>query len=383
VHASSIHIVRRYGPVGGMESYVYQLTMALAKKGQPVTVLCEQDCRPGVPETHRHPVSEGLTIVVLPNPCRKPRWLAQWSFSRAVERYLATPALLSQERQSIIHSHERTAVHHVTTFHGPPFLMRKRRLLDGLSPRIHMWTFLERRELESKQVLAILPNSPLISEQLQQLYPAIADKVLAPAYPGVDPRFAGVQRSSNGMTIGFLGREWKRKGLDIAANIVRELRQRLATPLNGEGTSEDMSPLKFVVAGCDPEEVRPLLADWPKDSYELMGWIDDPACLLERIDVLLHPARAEPFGMVITEANAAGIPVVMSDQCGVAALIQYREQGKVCDLGGPIDHWLNACEYALSNQQLNVPVPSFDLSWDGLADQHIDVYQHLLNEQLS
>ena len=38
-----IQIVRRFGPVGGMEEYAWQLTCALAKTGHPVEVLCEVD----------------------------------------------------------------------------------------------------------------------------------------------------------------------------------------------------------------------------------------------------------------------------------------------------------------------------------------------------
>lgn len=36
-----IHIVRRYGPVGGMERYVWELTLNLRALGHEVLVLCE------------------------------------------------------------------------------------------------------------------------------------------------------------------------------------------------------------------------------------------------------------------------------------------------------------------------------------------------------
>ena len=42
MQTSSIHIVRRYGPVGGMERYVWELTHALAKQGQKVKIICER-----------------------------------------------------------------------------------------------------------------------------------------------------------------------------------------------------------------------------------------------------------------------------------------------------------------------------------------------------
>lgn len=363
-HPLSIHIVRRYGPVGGMENYVYELTQALSRKQQAVQVWCESN---EVPEGIDLP----FPIIELGNSYRKPRWLAQWDFSRRVTAYLQQQQTeLPQNR--IIHSHERTSVHHVTTFHGPPFLLRKHRPLDFLSPRIRMWSFLERQELFSSHVRAVLPNSPLIAQQLASLYPAVKKKLQQPAYPGVAERFRQPVKSAdgNGMTIGFLGREWKRKGLDVAVAIVEQLRKQ-------------QPEIRFIVAGCDVEKVRPLVSHWPENSYELMGWIDDPLVLVQQVDLLLHPARAEPFGMVIAEANAAGLPVIVSDQCGAAALVS-EGQGQVCALPtGPSQNgqssaelqvWVDAClQWLLSGK----PVISMGLTWDNLANQHISLYLQL------
>lgn len=351
IQTHSIHIVRRYGPVGGMENYVYQLTRALVKKGQRVTVLCESF------EGDGH---DGLEVVELGNFFRKPRWLAQWGFSRRVSAYLAKQTLSGV----LVHSHERTANHHVTTFHGPPFLIRKKKALDVLSPRIHMWSYLEKRELLSPQVQAILPNSDLIAEQLESLYPDAVVNIMPPAYPGVAPHFSAIKRQSNGLTVGFLGKEWKRKGLDIACQVISELRQHLPD-------------VHFIVAGCRPAEINLLFKDWPEDSYTLAGWVETEA-FFGNIDLLLHPARAEPFGMVIAEANAAGIPVVISDLCGVASLVG-KDQGDVCILSrGQVNiaEWVDAC---LRRLQSTSQVTSLGLSWDALAEQHIQLYRHLMD----
>lgn len=365
----SIHIVRRYGPVGGMENYVYQLTQALVRQGQRVTVLCEQrECDD----------LAGIDVVELGNGFRKPRWLAQWVFSKRVSGYIEGVEVKGSGIAGgvIIHSHERTAVHHVTTFHGPPFVIRKHRLLDVLSPRIHMWSYLEHRELTNPQVAAILPNSPMIAGQLKQFYPTIANKVREPAYPGVESHLSSITRQSDGLTIGFLGREWKRKGLDIACRVIEKVR-------------ETEPKVRFVVAGCDKEDIAHLFAEWSEDSYSLLGWIADPTEFLAQVDLLLHPARSEPFGMAIAEANATSIPVVVSEHCGVAALVG-KEQGAVCplDLGAinlgsygsteaidsVIESWAKACVDLLQSEQ---NIISMNLSWDGLATQHIALYQEI------
>ncbi|ODS24383.1 hypothetical protein AB835_04090 [Candidatus Endobugula sertula] len=333
-----------------MERYVYQLTHALVQKGQQVSVLCEKN-----EAVEYNPL---IIVVELGNAYHKPRWRAQWGFCQRVSQYFEQ----NPQPESVIHSHERTAVHHVTTFHGPPFLQRKRRLLDITSPRIRMWTQLEEQELFNEQVKAILPNAPLIASQLRTLYPTIAHKLRSPAYPGVDVSFSRVQRRSSGLAIGFLGREWKRKGLDIACRIISQLR-------------EQIPGVHFMVAGCDPDNIRHLFDGWPTGSYTLMGW-SEPQYFFEIIDVLLHPARAEPFGMVIAEANAAGLPVVISDQCGAAALIG-DEQGSICRLdsgSANVEHWVQACRQQLYRNKV---VTSLNLSWETLAEQHIDLYREL------
>jgi UDP-glucose:(heptosyl)LPS alpha-1,3-glucosyltransferase len=364
-YPSVIQIVRRYGPVGGMEKYVFELSRALSRHGWQVKVLCESDCSEG----SSLDVTQPVEVVVLGNRFTKPRWLAQWAYSEKVSQYLrAHPAV-----NTVIHSHERTAVHHVTTFHGPPFLKRKSRSLDWLSPRIHMWTYLEKRELLARQVRAILPNSRLIADQLLTFYPEVSPRLLAPAYPGVDASYfeapaselaggSGKEKTSRGKTVGFLGKEWHRKGLDLAVETVQLMRK--ADP-----------DVKLLVAGCDTLAVERLFESWD-EGYELLGWVE-PQKFLRKIDVLLHPARAEPFGMVIAEANAIGVPVVVSDQCGAAELIT-QDQGSVCSMADTPQAWSKACLKELRREQVVKPL---GLTWDLLADQHIDLYSSLLNDE--
>ncbi len=345
----SIHIVRRYGAVGGMENYVLQLTLALARKGHAITVLCEKSY---IEDTEQLPPF--LEVIELGEGCSKPRWLGQWLFSRKVSSYLR-----KNHHAQVIHSHERSALHHVTTFHGPPFMNRKKRFLDFLSPRIHMWSYLEKRELMAGSVKVILPNSYLIAEQLEHFYPSITHKISAPAYPGVESSYAAIHRSSEKNIIGFLGKEWKRKGLDIACEIVERVR-------------ETFPDVHFVVAGCAPEEITHLFKAWPKSSYTLAGWVDVKD-FFGQINLLIHPARAEPFGMVIAEANAVGIPVVVSDQCGIKNLID-SERGDVIALSQSDKYWADSCIKFLQDSS---DIPPLDLSWDALAEQHIRLYADL------
>lgn len=52
------------------------------------------------------------------------------------------------------------------------------------------------------------------------------------------------------------------------------------------------------------------------------GRVEDPAGALAAASALLHCADREPYGMVVAEALAAGLPVVAPDACGPAEIVE-------------------------------------------------------------
>ncbi|MEQ1600548.1 MAG: glycosyltransferase family 4 protein [Methylophilaceae bacterium] len=337
-----IHIVRRYGPVGGMERYVWELTLNLRALGHEVLVLCEV-CTGEKPD--------GVSVIELGEIRPRPRWLALWRFGRRVAHWLAE----HPHAGSIIHSHERSSCHQVTTFHGPPFAT----VLDKpwwclLSLRIWMQLFLERRELATAQF--IVPNSPIIQQQLAHYYPKLAFKLTEPIAPGVGELAQRVFHKvpADGGVIGFVGKEWKRKGLPLAVQAVAQLRRTRPN-------------LQLQVIGPEAAEIQYLFAGWT-GGYRLLGWSN--MAHYADFDVLLHPAKAEPYGMVISEAMAAGVPVVVSEVCGAAAQVA-TDAGTVLPLSAPVEVWSEALEAQLSR---NEPVPHFVRSWKQVAQEFEKIY---------
>jgi len=342
----SLHVVRRYGPVGGMERYVWELTRALAAAGHPVTVVCERNHSPGQSAVAVHELGE-----ILP----RPRWLSLLRFSHRVARWLRR----HPQPGTLIHSHERLGVHQVTTFHGPPFAtVRERPWWRRVSLRVWMQLRLERRELLGPGVRAVLPNSHLIARQLLHYYPQIGARLTAPVPPGVTPGPLRPARAvpADAGVIGFVGKEWSRKGLEQAVAIVAEMRRR-------------RPHLELWVVGPAPEEVSGLFAGWA-GGYRLLGWSSDFAVYVQ-LDLLLHPARAEPYGMVIAEAMAAAVPVVISDRCGIAPDVA-RESGAVLPLEAPIADWVVACERQL--ERAEAP-PRFVRGWQQVAQEQVAIYR--------
>lgn len=346
---SILHIVRRYGPVGGMERYVWELTHELAAAGHDVCVLCEACCadtRPGNVQVHE-----------LGEKISRPRWLGHLLFSKCVRDWLRA----HPEPDRIIHSHERTGSHHVTTFHSPPFASIK----DGpwwkqvsLRAQTNLW--LEKREVCAPQVKAVVPNSAITTALLHDYYPCIGKRMSKPVTPGVTPGQKRPERSVplNGGIIGFVGREWKRKGLDIAVSIVAELRKK-------------RPDLELWVAGPEPEEIIRLFGEWT-EGFRLLGRVS--SCeIYPQLDLLLHPARQEPYGMVIAEAMATRVPVVISSRCGIAPEISPMH-GHVANLTDNVTAWAAACNQWLEAVE---PPAGYERSWQHVAREYEQLYMAL------
>jgi UDP-glucose:(heptosyl)LPS alpha-1,3-glucosyltransferase len=330
-----------------MERYVWELTKKLASAGHKVTILCEVLREKIAPE--------GIHVIELGRVQPKPRWLAHLRFSHKVSAWVKA----NPDKKRIIHSHERTNVHHFTTFHGPPFAaIRNRPLWQRCSPRIFANLWLEERELCAPQVKAVIPNSPLIADALKQYYPGISSRlspVIAPGVGNIQPRTAHAVTSDGG-SIGFIGKEWKRKGLDFAVKIVAELKKQRPR-------------VELLVAGPHPDAVQHLFKDW-NGGFHLLGEIDSTS-FYAQLDLLLHPARQEPYGMVIAEARAAGVPVLISNNCGIASELN---ESFVLDRESEISNWSRQCNVLIGQQP-----ESKIRSWKDVAEEQIRCYQEFIS----
>ena len=65
------------------------------------------------------------------------------------------------------------------------------------------------------------------------------------------------------------------------------------------------------------------------EAVDFLGGRDDVAELLLAADLLVHPALAEAAGIVLLEAIAAGLPVVVTDVCGYAHHVAAARAGIV------------------------------------------------------
>lgn len=338
-----LHVVRRYGPVGGMERYVWEVTRELAALGHEVEVVCER-CHADKPA--------GIEVHELGEIAPRPRWLSLLRFGKRVARWQAE----NPRPGFVVHSNERLASHDVTTFHGPPFAtVRDKPVWKRLSLRVAMQFYLERREL--REARYIVPNSEVIRAQLAHYYPEYAHKLTNPVVPGVAeiaPR-AWQAAPADGGVIGFVGKEWRRKGLPLAVEITSRLRQ-------------ERPRLELWVAGPDAQEVAGLFSGW-QGGYRLLGWRSDTE-YLSKMNVLVHPAIAEPYGMAVAEAMASCVPVVVSDRCGVSAQVG-ADAGTVLPFEAPLSDWVRSVRNELQRKQAP---PRYTHGWLEVAREYEALY---------
>jgi UDP-glucose:(heptosyl)LPS alpha-1,3-glucosyltransferase len=104
-------------------------------------------------------------------------------------------------------------------------------------------------------------------------------------------------------------------------------------------------------------------------------------------DALLLPTSYDACGMVVSEAMACGLPVVVSREAGAAELVQHGVNGLLLDdvtdvseLAGHMDSLLRDPSWAaeLGDAARRSVEP---MSWDPVADRTMRVYEELLRKR--
>ncbi len=93
----------------------------------------------------------------------------------------------------------------------------------------------------------------------------------------------------------------------------------------------DLPGLRLTIVGVPPGE--------PVDGVEWLGVLPPSAMtdVYQNADLLLFPTRNESFGMVVMEAMAAGLPVIVSDDINVD-VVQDGRSGAVIRGHDPADY---------------------------------------------
>ena len=147
------------------------------------------------------------------------------------------------------------------------------------------------------------------------------------------------QRGLQDGEIGLLyaGRVSKEKKLDLFAAVVRRLRS-------------DGLPVRGLVVGHGPYS-----AEYEKAFPEgiFTGYLagEELAAAYASADLFVFPSTTDTFGNVILEAQASGLPCVVSDQGGPRELVAHGEDGFVTR-GGDLAELCEAARHLCADQKL-------------------------------
>jgi glycosyltransferase involved in cell wall biosynthesis len=194
--------------------------------------------------------------------------------------------------------------------------------------------WLEKRALRrSKQVVAV---SDAVRGELQQL--GVSPDRLQVIPNGVDiVEFAPgpSRRAAFGLP--------EDKVIALFAGDIMTSRKNLDTVLRALSLCPD---LYLAVAGKVAGSPYPAMARSMglQDRVMFLGFRPDVPDLMRSVDLFVLPSRYEPFGLVVLEAMASGLPVLTSRQAGIADCID-QHVGFVlddCDDAETLAGWLNS-----------------------------------------
>jgi glycosyltransferase involved in cell wall biosynthesis len=246
-----------------------------------------------------------------------------------------------------------------------------------------------------RRVSWILACSEVIRRNAQATCPVPPEKCLT-AYAPVDldvfrfnPRARAKWRrrwrlASDDPAVGFVSRVSEGKGHLLVLRTAVKLKERFPR-------------LRFFLAG-GPTPGEESYVDFLKGEarrmglggiVEFTGYLDgsgEVAGFLSALDVVLHPAGAEAFGMAAAEAMACGRPVVVRDGEGAAEIVRGtdgRLRGGLLVGGGEPEDWASALGRVLDDKRLRTvlsreaPKSAERFSLSRFVRFHLDLYRQL------
>jgi UDP-glucose:(heptosyl)LPS alpha-1,3-glucosyltransferase len=305
-------VARPWSYHGGIETATAGLLRALVEHGDEVELLTPRTPPPVPGVTVRR-----LRVLPLPGAARTV------AFATLVRR------AIRRGRWDVVQSHERTLGQDVYRAgegcHRAYLDHRDERGGRALHHRVVL--ALERRVFaRTPQIVAI---ARMGKSEIERLYQVAPERVTV-VYNGVDLRHfhpanrarhreaaraeAGVPR--DGIAALAVGSGFQRKGLGTAIDALAALQDPRA---------------RLLVVGRGDDVTYRTRADWHGVASQVV-WLG-PRPDVERwyaaADVLLHPARYEPFGNVHLEALASGTVVVTSTKAGGSEVVEEGISGAV------------------------------------------------------
>lgn len=143
--------------------------------------------------------------------------------------------------------------------------------------------------------------------------------------------------------VALIGRIVKEKGHETAIRAISSVKEtfpNVKLVIVGNGDSQYVNYLKNLVINLQVDK-----------NVKFLGFQKQISKILENCDVCLVPSKAEPFGRVVIEAMALGVPVIAANSGGIPEIIDDGIDGILVP-PNDIGKWAMAIKSILTNQEL-------------------------------
>lgn len=315
---------RVFSPTGGgAERYSIALVEQLAQRHE-IHVFAQQI-------DHHFP---GVSYHTVSSPFRRPRWInLLW--------YALTTWWATRRGFDIVHSHESTWHGQVQTVHVLPlkynlFQARTgwRRSLRWLkvatSPRLLAYLLMEHFRFAPVPRKAVVVTSPTLKALVNQTYPSSLVSLIS---PGVNLPEAAMDRQAaraslalpmRGFLLAFVANDYQKKGLITVLEALKSLPVEVELAVVGNPSQAEKFQRRAELMGLT-------------GRVHFLGQLREVSPLYRAADVLVHPTLEDTFAMVVLEAMAHGLPVVVSSEryCGISGLLSHGVNAMI--LSSPTD----------------------------------------------
>ena len=296
--------------IGGGERHLADLANELAKHGHEVFAALS----PGSPLRNELSALDPSKIIELPM-----RNALNLRTAMRLSRFVRDNGI------EIVHAHVARdyPLAALVTGRSKARLVLTRHVLFSMNP-IHKLTL--------RRTARVIAVSQAVADALreQRIFDAVRIVVV---YDGIDvDRFAkgreSVRQDSGKLRVGTIGHLAPIKGFDDfirAAAVVSRERDDADFVILGEDKSEHGENRRALEALIDDLKLN--------QRVKLTGWVEDIASILPTFDLFVSSARAEPFGLSIVEAMAAGVPVIATASEGAIEIIEPNQTGLLVPIG--------------------------------------------------
>ncbi len=375
-------VVPKYGLVGGAEGFAAALTERLSLDNPAFEIHVFANRWQQDTETAERIFFHHVPIISFP------RFLKTISFAFFAERAIAKIGF------DVVHSHDRIFRPDIYTMHGLPHrvwakeIRKKRRLsLFDLST-----AWVEKRMVNDGFCRYFLAVSHLTRDIFLKEYPV--DPTSAPLiYPGIDPAAVNARRPDadrreirwkyglppTAPLIIFVSMNFDIKGLDPLLVGLGKLKQ-----LHPE------QPFHLMVVGRDNlpkygEEARKVGVS---DHVTFAGEVsrEDIDDIYAAGDLYAMLSKFDTFGMVVLEAMAKGLPVVISGNVGAKDLVREGVNGFIIENTRDAENVARVLYNALQEDIL-APMSTaarqtaLEYTWERSARQVADIYRKIIDRK--